>query len=294
MHRIGVDIGGTQLRIALLDEDYGIVEVYKTSNDRAKLPEENLSPLVDFVKDQQEAGIGLAGIGIGCPGPLDLRAGKVLNPPNLVGWNDFPIVEFFARETGLPTYLNNDANVAGLAEALLGGGKGAESVIFVGLSTGFGGAYVYRGELINGAHGNTAEYWNMIVNDDPHGRGSANPGSLNENAGGTGLARLATLHYGEPTTPKELFERWYAGDQTAVDIMEYATETLARGLANIFWCYDPDVIVVGGSIDAYHPAYLEKALQKAAAYVPSPDVLNIKKARFGDDAGLVGAALLVP
>lgn len=293
MHRIGIDIGGTQLRVALLDDEYHIVEAYKTNNDRAKRPEENLSPLVQFIQHQRDAGYRIVGIGIGSPGPLDLRAGKVLNPPNLVGWDNFPIVEYFSRECGLPTYLNNDANVAGLAEALLGGGKGYESVIFVGLSTGFGGAYVYRGELVNGAHGNAAEYWNMIVNDDPHGRGSANPGSLNENAGGTGLTRLATLHYGQPTSPKELFDRWYEGDATASEIIEYASETLARGLANIFWCYDPDVIVVGGSIDAHHPAYLQKALGKAAAYVPSIDMLHITKAVFGDDAGLVGAALLV-
>lgn len=293
MHRIAVDIGGTQLRVALVDDEYRIVEVLKTKNDRSRTPEQNLEPLVQFARDKQDEGFELAGVGIGSPGPLDLRAGKVLNPPNLVGWDNFPVVEFFREATGLPTFLNNDANVAGLSEALLGGGKGYESVIFVGLSTGFGGAYVYRGELINGAHCNTAEYWNMIVNDDPHGRGSANPGSLNENAGGTGLTRLATLHYGEPTTPKELFDRYYAGDQTAVEIIDYATETLARGLANIYWCYDPDVVVVGGSIDQYHPTYLQMALKKAERYVPASDSLHIEKAQFGDDAGLVGAALLV-
>ena len=291
MHRIGIDIGGTQLRVALVDEEYRIVEVYKTLNDRARTPQENLAPLLDFIRHQQETGFELAGVGIGSPGPLDLKAGVVLNPPNLVGWNDFPLVEYISGECGLPTFLNNDANVAGLAEALLGGGRGCESVIFVGLSTGFGGAYVYRGELVCGAHGNTAEYWNMIVNDDPARRGSANPGCLNENAGGTGLERVATLHYGEPTSPKVLFERWHAGDAVAAEVVEYCSETLARGLANIFWCYDPDVIVVGGSIARYQPEYLEKALEKAANYVPID--LPVEPAVFGDDAGLIGAALLV-
>ena len=293
MYRVGIDIGGTQLRIAVLDKDFHIVEVHKTANDRARTAEENCAPLVEFIKEKQATGFDFVGIGIGSPGPLDLREGKVLNPPNLVGWDGFPIVEYFASATGLPTYLNNDANVAGLSEALLGGGKGYESVIFVGLSTGFGGAYVYRGELVNGAHCNAAEYWNMIVNDDPFHHKSANPGSLNENAGGAGLERLATQRYGEPTTPKVLFERYYAGDAIAREVIEYATETLARGLANIYWCYDPDVVVVGGSIDIYHPGYLQKALEKAGAYLPSPDSLHIEKAKFGDDAGLIGAALLV-
>ena len=293
MHRIAIDIGGTQLRIALVDEAYHIIEVYKTANDRTHDATANCQPLVDWIRAKQGAGFELAGIGIGSPGPLDLRAGKVLNPPNLVGWDGFEIVRFFQEATGLPTFLNNDANVAGLSEALLGGGKGYESVIFVGLSTGFGGAFVYRGELINGAHGNTAEYWNSIVCDDPNGRGSANPGSLNENAGGTGITRVATARFGRPMGPKELFDLFYADDETAAEVFEYCTEMLARGLANVYWNFDPDVVVVGGSIALYHPIYLEKALEKAARYLPSPDALHIEPARFGDDAGLIGAALLV-
>ena len=293
MYRIGIDIGGTQLRIALIDENFKIVEVYKTANDRSRDAEANCTPLVDWIRAKQNEGFELGGIGIGSPGPLDLRAGKVLNPPNLVGWDNFPIVRFFQEATGLPTFLNNDANVAGLSEALLGGGKGYESVIFVGLSTGFGGAFVYRGELINGAHGNTAEYWNSIVCDDPNGRGSANPGSLNENAGGTGITRVATARFGRPMEPKELSDLYYAGDQTALEVFDYCTEMLARGLANIFWNFDPDVVVVGGSIDLYHPIYLQAALEKAARYLPAPDSLHIEKAVFGDDAGLIGAALLV-
>ena len=293
MHRIGIDIGGTQLRIAILDEDYKIIEVYKTLNEKTRGAEDNCAPLVDWIRGKQQEGYEFAGIGIGSPGPLDLRTGKILNPPNLVGWDNFEIVRYFADATGLPTFLNNDANVAGLSEALLGGGKGFESVIFVGLSTGFGGAFVYQGKLINGAHCNTAEYWNSIVCDDPNGRGSANPGSLNENAGGTGIARVATVRYGRPMDPKELFDRYYAGEQTALEVFDYCTEILARGLANIYWNFDPDVVVVGGSIDTYHPIYLETALKKAVRYLPAPDSLHIEKARFGDDAGLVGAALLV-
>lgn len=293
MHRIGIDIGGTQIRIALLDENYKIVDLVKSANDRSKPAADNCAPLVDFIRAQQDADFELAGIGIGSPGPLDLKAGKILNPPNLLGWDDFPIVEYFKEACGLPTFLNNDANVAGLSEALLGGGKGYESVVFLGLSTGFGGAYVYRGELINGAHGNAGEFWNSIVCDDSVRVRSANPGSLNLNAGGTGLRRVATLRYGEETSPKELFDRYYAGDDTAAEVVEFCSEMLGRGIANIFWNFDPDVIVVGGTIAFAHPTYLEMGLQKARAYVPSPESLHIEMAQFGDDAGLVGAALLV-
>lgn len=293
MHRIGIDIGGTQIRIALLDENYYIVDLYKTANDRSRPAEDNCAPLVDWIRRQQDAGFELAGIGIGSPGPLDLKAGRILNPPNLIGWDDFPIVSYFRDACDLPTFLNNDANVAGLSEALLGGGKGYESVVFLGLSTGFGGAYVYRGQLINGAHCNTAEFWNSIVCDDAVRVRSANPGSLNLNAGGTGLRRVATLRYGEEISPKELFDRYYAGDAIAAEVVEFCSEMLARGFANIYWNFDPDVIVVGGTIAFAHPTYLEKGLKKARAYVPADDSLHIEMAQFGDDAGLVGAALLV-
>lgn len=293
MHRIGIDIGGTQIRIALFDEDYRIVELHKTANDRSRPAEDNCAPLVEFIRAQQDAGYELAGIGIGSPGPLDLKAGKILDPPNLIGWDDFAIVRYFQDACRLPTFLNNDANVAGLSEALLGGGKGYESVVFLGLSTGFGGAFVYRGQLINGAHCNTAEFWNSIVCDDTVRVRSANPGSLNLNAGGTGLRRVATLRYGEETSPKELFDRYYAGDAVAEEVIEFCSEMLGRGIANIYWNFDPDVIVVGGTIAFAHPVYLEKGLQKANAYVPSPESVHIEMAQFGDDAGLVGAALLV-
>lgn len=293
MHRIGIDIGGTQIRIALLDKDYKIVDLYKTANDRTRPAEDNCAPLVDWIRKQQAAGYELAGIGIGSPGPLDLKAGKILNPPNLIGWDNFEIVRYFSDACGLPTFLNNDANVAGLSEALLGGGKGYESVVFLGLSTGFGGAYVYRGQLINGAHCNTAEFWNSVVCDDTVRVRSANPGSLNLNAGGTGLRRVATLRYGKETSPKELFDRYYAGDPVAAEVVEFCSEMLARGFANIYWNFDPDVIVVGGTIAFAHPTYLEKGLQKARAYVPADDSLHIQMAQFGDDAGLVGAAQLV-
>lgn len=293
MYRIGIDIGGTQLRIALIDQDLKIVEVVKSANDRTRTAAENCAPLVDFILAKIAEGKQIAGVGIGSPGPLDMAHGLVLNPPNLVGWDNFPIVEYFERACHVPVFLNNDANVAGLGEAIAGAGKGYESVIFVGLSTGFGGAYVFRGELINGAHGNAAEYWNMIVNDYPHHHKNANPGSLNEQAGGGGLSLMASIVFGREVSTAELFDMYYAGDALAKRVINDGAEALARGLANIMCTFDPDVVVVGGSVDLYHPFYLELAVEKAQRYLIDPSSLHIVKAQFGDDAGLIGAALLV-
>ncbi|MBO5555533.1 MAG: ROK family protein [Solobacterium sp.] len=290
MHTIGIDIGGTQLRAAVLDENYRIIETFKTTNDRSRSCTENCDQLISFIKSRNEE---LSGIGIGAPGPLNMKTGTILNPPNLIGWDNFPIADYFQTQTGLPAVLNNDANVAGLAEALLGNGNGYESVCFMGLSTGLGGAYVYRGQLVNGANGNAAEWWNMVVNDDPYGHKSANPGSLNEQAAGSGLKATASRIYGRDVSTKELFDLYYARDETAVQIFEKATDVLARGIANITCVIDPDVIIVGGSVAIFNPVYVEAAAKKAKTYMNFPDSLHIEPARFGDDAGLIGAALLV-
>lgn len=290
MKTVGIDIGRTQLRVAILDEEYNVLDVFKTNNDRALTVEQNVDKLIAFIQKQESP---LKGVGIGCPGPLNLRTGTILNPPNLVGWDNFGLVKYIESKTGLRTVLNNDANVAGLAEALLGGGMGYESVCYMGLSTGLGGAIIYQGHLINGANGNAGEFWNMMVNEDPHCHKNANPGSLNEQISGSGLEVLAAEAYGKPVSPKELFEKFYEKDPTAVRIVEQATEALARGIANVACSIDPDVFVFGGSIAIFNPAYVDMAAERAKKYLLAPNALHIEKARFGDDAGLVGAALLV-
>jgi glucokinase len=266
-----------------------IIDSFKTVNDRKLSGAENMDRIIRYIKSVNEP---LQGIGIGSPGPLDLKRGVVVNPPNLIGWDNFEIVKYMEENTGLKTWLDNDANVAGLAEALRGAGVGYESVVFIGISTGLGGAYVYKGELIHGAHSCGAEFYNMIVNDDRYCHKGANPGSLNETASGTAMQRLASERFGRDMVPKELFEEFYKGDETAKQILEETSEALARGVANIFYTIDPDVYVFGGSVAIHHPWYMDVVKKKAMEYITADDIL-IVPAKYDDDAGLVGAALLV-
>lgn len=290
MNTIGIDIGGTQLRAAVLNSDYEIVDVYKTKNDRSQTCEENMDRLLDYV-----CGVcaGARGIGIGSPGPLSLRTGTMVRPPNLFGWDGFGVVRYVEERTGLRAVLNNDGNVAALAEAILGSGRGHESVVFVGISTGVGGGYVYRGEIVSGANCNAAEWWNMMVSDDHHCHKNANPGSLNEQSSGSGLAMWATEHYGEETDARRLFEHHANGDEHATRILEHACEMMGRGFANIMCALDPNVIVVGGSVAERNPFFLERSVEKAQRYLIDPETLHVVPAAFGDNAGLIGAALLL-
>lgn len=294
MRSVGIDVGATQLRAAIFDESHTMQAVYKTPNDQARSCRENMDDLLAFVQtEQRESSDPICGIGIGCPGPLDIPGGKVLNPPNIPGWWNFDIVDYVEEKTGLPAKVNNDANVAGLAEALLGAGKGYESVAFIGLSTGFGGAYVYRGELVNGAHSLAAEWWNMMVNDDQYHHGSALPGTLNEQACGGGMQHAASEAYGRDVDAKELFNLWHAGDETAAKLVDRAADVGAKGIANLVCTIDPDVFIIGGSIAIYNPDYVELLYQKTKGYSLAPDALVFLPAQFGDDAGLLGASLLV-
>ena len=282
----GIDIGGTQLRIGVFDEDGNLTHVYKTANDRNLGGEKNIDRLLEQVKDHD-----IRAIGIASPGPLDLKKGKILNPPNLYGWDDFEIVRYIEEKTGVPAAVNNDGNLAGLAEARTGAGKGYDSVVFIGMSTGMGGSFVYRGELISGAHCNTAEFYNVIVSDDPYHHGSANPGSLNEIAGGAAMERIASAHYGRQMFAKDLFAMYDSGDRDAAEILERTSEMLARGIADIYYIIDPDIYVIGGSIAVNNPWYVEKVIAKAKGYMTDPDIVTAMSV-YGDDAGLYGAMLL--
>ena len=101
----GIDIGGTQLRAGIYDEDHRLVDSFKAVNDRSMKAPDNMAVLTDYLERYRGC---LGGIGIGCPGPLDLRGGRLLNPPNLVGWDGFEIVRFVGERTGLRPVLNND------------------------------------------------------------------------------------------------------------------------------------------------------------------------------------------
>lgn len=291
MKTAGIDIGGTQLRAAVFDESFQMLDSIKIPNDPNCDPEENLRPIIDFLRPYRSE---MKGVGVGCPGPISLREGKLLDPPNLRRWHGFEIVSCMVSNLCLPVVFNNDGNIAGLAEAVLGAGRGYESIAFLGISTGFGGAFIRDGKIINGAHGNCAEYWNMIVNDYPCARGNVNDGCLNEQACGGGMGRVASKRFGREMSSRELFSLWAQGDALAREIVEAQADTLARGIANISCTLDPAVFVVGGSVAIHNWSFIEMAVERAKAYINyPPEELIVKRAQFGDDAGLIGAALLL-
>lgn len=292
MRKIGIDIGGTQLRCAIFDEDGKIIKKIKFENEKNLGCVKNLNKLIDFINIEKR-NYEFSGIGIGCPGPLDIKKGKILNPPNLVGWNEFNIVEFFEEKTLIKTKLNNDANVAGLAEAIYGFGKGYESVFFITISTGVGGAYILNNKIIGGANSSAAEINNIIINEDEYSHNGLNAGGLEGQCSGTNIARIASKKSNKNLNAKDVFQLYHLKDEMAVQVIEDFCENMAKGIANICAVVDPDIFIIGGSVAIHNPEIINVIKEKTMCKIHNPQTLKIELAKFEDDAGLIGAAQLV-
>ncbi|BDR55559.1 ROK family protein [Xylocopilactobacillus apis] len=290
MKSIGIDIGGTQLRVGIFDEDFKMIDSFKTENDKELSVKENLNKLIAYIQNHDYE---YRSIGVGCPGPLNIRAGKILTPPNMPNWWNFDIVEYIESKTHLKTTLNNDANLAGLAEAKLGAGRLYKAVYYITMSTGIGGGYIREGEIVNGSNSAAGEIYNMIINEKSPAREGVNAGAVNEQCSGSGASRIAKTIYTKPIDCKELFDLRDTGDSKATEIIEnYIIDGMAKCIANISTVCDPDVFVIGGSLAIFHPDLLQDIDRKTREYLIFPDNLRILPATFKDDAGLVGAALL--
>jgi glucokinase len=280
----GVDLGGTQVRVALARADGRITATAKTRTAAVGGPE----GMAEWVATQIERLRGRAKvrrIAIGSPGPLDPQHGKLINPANLPGWEGAPLAALVSRAAGIPTLLQHDAKLAALAEYHRGAGRGSRHLVYITWSTGIGGGVVIDGQLFSGAHGSAGELGHMIIDPDGPLDACGQRGCLEVFAGGNNLARQT----GEPAA--QLFEAAEAGDADALAIVKRAAGYMGVGLINVTNLYDPDVIVIGGGISKSWKLvgpYLEAAL-KGSPFIGAARRPALRKARLGDKVGLVGA-----
>ncbi len=288
---IGIDIGGTNLRVAMITKEGKIIDAFKVKNEIIKGASYNLDKLINQIK------VGWSGyefekVGVGAPGPLDLKAGKLLNPVNLKGWEDFNIKEYLNERLNLPVQVNNDANVAGLAESLVGSAKDCESVFYITVSTGVGGALILDKKIINGAHSQTAEIYNMIINEDKYSHVGLNKGGLEGQCSGVHIARVGSEAYGRILSTKEVFDLYKSNDEKVVKVIEKWVDNISIGISNIITVVDPEAIVIGGAVLIYNPYLLPKIVECVKTKVADPAMVDIRIAEIGDNAGLIGAAML--
>ena len=238
----------------------------------------------------------IAGVGIGSPGPLDAARGVVVHAPTLRGWDDVPLVALASARLGLPVRIDNDANVAALAEWRFGAARGLRHMVYVTVSTGIGGGIILDGKLLHGRNSLAGEIGHMSITETPIPCPCGGLGCWEALASGSALGRRATeagLIAEGPVTAREVAQRAEAGDETALRLLMEEARYLGIGFANLLHLYAPEMIVVGGGVSACLPAMHAEILDVIRRRaMPAYRDVPIVAARLGTQAGVIGAATL--
>lgn len=299
--RIGIDIGGTNLRLALVS-DLKVVDEYRCHADfsaicREYAPEAAWQRILDVTADalhmMLERHPDVASIGIGFPGFIDPTHGIVLHSPNLPGLRDVDLAGELSRLLQRPVVVENDANAAAYGEYRLHRGE-IPSLIYLGLGTGVGGGLVVQGKLVTGDHGFAMEVGHLIVEAGGRHCGCGNRGCLEQYASASGVSLSYAEKTGKRLDADEIAGRAYEGDAAARTAFERAGAALAQGLAHILKVVDVGNIVVGGGMSRAWPL-LQPAFQHRLQQDLVPVMhgrVSVRTSDSGDHAGVIGAAAL--
>ncbi|HXZ80110.1 MAG TPA: ROK family protein [Terriglobales bacterium] len=311
---LGVDIGGTKVAAGLVNDQGALV--FKTRNpmNPTGTAEEGFAAVRTAIDSTfaQNPGLKVEGIGIISPGPLDPKRGVVINPPNIPGWRNFELAKEVERAYHLHVLLDNDANAAGLAEAVWGVGKGYENVLYGTLGTGFGTGIILHGRIYHGRTGAAAEGGHVSI--DYRGAVYCNcgkPGCIEGLVSGTGIARRARERVAkggqagatilelaggriENVHGETVGSAWHRGDPLAKEILQETADFLTVWVGNMIDVLEPDVIVFGGGVsELMHPwfSYIQQQAPKWSVNQRAAEI-PLLEAKFGADAGIAGAAAL--
>lgn len=282
-HALGIDLGGTELRVALVAETGDIVSQCSTktaANDGPAAVLDQMKSLIDeTMRGRQHT--TLEGIGIGSPGPLDPFEGVVIYAPNLRHWRNVPLRAMISEMTGLRAEINNDGNAGALGEFHFGAGQGYQDIVYVSIGTGIGGGIIINGQLLLGRRGLAAEMGHMSISENGPVCGCGSPGCWEALASGSVLARLA----GGPISTTG------ASNQALLD---REARYLAIGITNLLHLFSPDCVILGGGVSRLFDQLIGTLTETVAqrAMLPFRDV-PIVPAKLGKNAGLVGAASLI-
>jgi glucokinase len=280
----GIDIGGTQVRVAAARSDGRIVGTRRTRIQTLGGP----AAVFDWACEALERlrdGQRLRVVGVGAPGPLDARTGRLINPPNLPGWHNVPLAEQLSRMLCCPVHLENDANVAALAEFHRGAGRGTKTMAYVTWSTGVGGGLIVDGQLFSGAHGSAGEIGHMVLDPDGPLDVCGQRGCVEVYCGGGALQRQT----GE--TAAELFDAAVAGDPEAGLIVRRAATYMGHALVNLTNLFDPETIVMGGGVTRSWAQVgpVLKGILNGSPFIRPARRPRLRRALLGERVGEVGA-----
>jgi len=286
---IGVDLGGTKILAGAIDVDGRVLERHEVPT-----PTSSQEELVDGIAAAIEplAGAGVGAIGLGIPSVIDRRTGRALGSIN-IPLTDFSLHDLLGERFGVPIAVENDANVAALAEWRLGAGKGAANLVLLTLGTGVGGGVIMDGALYRG----WAELGHVVVvADGPPCQGTCTGrGHLEAVASGSAADRAAAKLWGEGATAEILVGRAEEGDPAALEALAGIGHLLGAAIGSFINIFAPELTIVGGGFGIAASDFLFSSAHEVAkreALEPARAGIRIVKAELGSDAGMIGAGLL--
>ena len=251
-----------------------------------------MSKISEVIRDYGEK---IVGVGMSCPGPLDLIHGQILTPPNLHGdWQHLFVARELSTLTGLPVYLNNDGNLAALAEAVAGEGKDYRYVQFLTVSTGIGSGFVIDRQIYQRAHGWANEVEHTVMWEGGPCHGTILPGDIEGISSGTAITTRAKKAGLQVKHAGEVNDLAKSGNEVAEKIMTDAKLHLANFIAGIYNLTDPDIVILGGSVAIKIEGFVEEVevLVKSKVYEAQRSFIKVRKSILNEDSGLIGAAYL--
>lgn len=312
-NRIGIDVGGTNVKIALVDEK-GKIKYSNSVPTRAEMGYEytvnNIKQAIyDLLKETKLEPKNIEGIGFGFPGQVDYKSGIVRLAPNIPGWVDVPIAKLIEDEFHILTRVDNDVRCAALGELNFGAGKGCENLICITVGTGIGSGLIVNGKLVRGASNAAGEigHIKLQMNDGPI-CGCGDTGCLEAFASGPSIVAMAEdyirggkstkfreMANSNPITPYIVCEAAKAGDPVAKRIFTIMGEYIGIGMASVVNLLNPEKIIVGGGVaDAGEILMtpLKETLKKRAMKIAG-EAVEVVPAQLGNTAGVIGASLLI-
>jgi len=320
---VGVDLGGTNMRIAAVDESGKQLEVISTSTEVKRGRDSVVSDMCDAIRAlgaKFSSTHRLVGTGIGVPGIIDMESGLVKESPNLPDWAEYPVREEIQRRLGTSVMLENDANAAALGEKWLGAGRDVEDMCMITLGTGVGGAVVLNGHIWHGMNGMAGELGHMAVYPDGAQCGCSNRGCLEQYASATAVKRMAVEKIASGHAPelaramsenpefsaKVVFQYAIQGDRQAQEIFRAVGRAIGIIIADMINVLNLQMYVIGGGVSSawemFSPTLFAELRHRSFVYratepdnnltAPQRRKTIITRALLGSDAGLIGAARL--
>ena len=301
---IGIDIGRNSVKIAVVNIRGEVIGAKSYPLEQSQTLEYIISKLFLAIKDIRHSvasdGVNPICIGIAAKGFIDHSSGIVLGPDQgIKDWTNVPLAKIINRETGLPAYIGNDANMMTIAEHRFGTAKGYNNIVFVALRTGIGGGIIINGKLYRGVNNAGGEVGQMIINYDNGISDKGIRGSYEHFASATAIVRRYNEEKGKrnkmqinPISCREIFELSYANSPEAVRVVKENAELVGIGLANLITIFAPEIIVLGGGMSEARDSYLEMIRESAFtnSLVNYRSVVKIERAHLGSSASLLGSA----